>query len=604
MVKAEFTWTFIKRSCLAALIWMSVCWIHAQALPDSVDYMQAFKEFFTESAYPLKLDSTKICAPQYGYTYQCINVKSSDGDDLLTEMWLPDGKGPWPVVITRTPYLKEAPADNNAEAQAYAQRGIGRIIQRCRGTGGSAGEYIPNVNERADGLALVNWVAAQPWCKNIGLTGSSYLAFTCWIIADAVPKKVKGIFLSHYGVDRHLSAYKSGLFRQDILTTWAIQNAGLAQQPTFADNTRPYFEQMRYMPQVEMDTVMLGKTLSWYRDWITHTDYPDLYWHEGYWEQLRQIPKQIRIPMYIIAGHYDHHLEGTLLGYQLLPEETKAKSRLVVGSWNHFFSITPRMGARQHACDIDLGAEAFNWFHGILCDGVTPEPQVSVYAVGKDEWMTFRNWPEMAVKPMTLYLTKDRQISKTAPVNGGTISYTYDPQNPVLTIGGETAFTSYNRSGSILQPAPDYRDDVVTFLSDALTQPLLVSGSITANIQFSSDCEDTSVAFKVSELLPDGTAYNIRTGITTLAFRDDPLGNRQNYKPGTVVELKIETLPILWQFREGSRIRVDITSSDFPQYSIHSNYPGVWSKQNRTKPAHQTIHFGKTNIEIPHKVRD
>ncbi len=102
MVKAEFTWTFIKRSWLAALIWMSVCWIHAQALPDSVDYMQAFKEFFTESAYPLKLDSTKICAPQYGYTYQCINVKSSDGDDLLTEMWLPDGKGPWPLDLQFT----------------------------------------------------------------------------------------------------------------------------------------------------------------------------------------------------------------------------------------------------------------------------------------------------------------------------------------------------------------------------------------------------------------------------------------------------------------------------------------------------------------------
>ena len=175
-------------------------------------------------------------------------MKSNDGDDLLTEMWLPDGKGPWPVVITRTPYLKDAPADNNAEAQAYARRGIGRIIQRCRGTG-------------------------------------------------------------------------------------------------------------------------------------------------GYWEQLRQIPKQIRIPMYIIAGHYDHHLEGTLLGYQLLPEETKAKSRLVVGSWNHFFSITPRMGSRQHARDIDLGVEAFNWFHNILCDGVTPEPQVSVYAVGKDERMTFCNQP-------------------------------------------------------------------------------------------------------------------------------------------------------------------------------------------------------------------
>ena len=118
--------------------------------------------------------------------------------------------------------------------------------------------------------------------------------------------------------------------------------------------------------------------------------------------------------------------------------------------------------------------------------------------------------------------------------------YMYDPKNPVISVGGETLFSSNSRKGSILQ------------------QPV--------------------------------------------GYRDDKLGSRQTYTPGEIVEVTVEVLPIIWEIKKGSRIRIDISSSDFPQYSIHSNYPGVWSQQTKTRTANQTVHTGKkypTRIIIP-----
>lgn len=557
------------------------------------------------------LDTTKVSIPAtYNYIYKDTMLLGGAGHKLVTEMYLPEGEGPWPVVVLRSPYMAYEPQDMLPGAREFAKRGIGMIIQRCRGTYGSEGTYEPNINERADGLALLSWLQDQPWVKNIGLTGASYVALTCWIVADAVPEKVKGIYLHHYGVDRHLSAYASGLFRQDILTSWAIDNAReLKQKPEVKDKTQPYYAEMRYMPQIEMDEKMLGARLPWYRDWISHTDYTDPYWYQGVWDTLRSIPPRIHVPMTIVAGHFDHHMEGTLLGYELLPPETKAQSRLIVGSWNHFYQITPDFGNQQHAHDIDLNVDLFNWMYSILVEGQVPRGEVKVYAIGADNWITTDRWPsDDAAQEETFYLSSKRNAadgkaysltSNAGTASAGKISYTYDPQNPVLSVGGETLFNSETRRGSQQQPAPGYRDDVITFLSDALSQPMTISGKIRVKLNFSSDCEDTSVAYKISEVMADGTAWNIRTGITTLAYRHDRLGSRGTYTPGEEVSLSFESLPIVWQLKPGSRIRVDITSSDFPQYSIHSNNPGVWSLQTTTKVARQTIFTKGSSITIP-----
>ncbi len=292
------------------------------------------------------------------YTYTETRVKGGDNHQLVTRIYLPKGEGPFPVIITRTPYAYgKTTGDNLKDGQKYALRGMGYIQQYCRGKGGSEGTYEPNNYEREDGIALVNWVAGQPWCRSIGLCGVSYTALTAWIVADSLPDKVKGIYLHHYGVDRHTSAYKDGLFRQDILTAWAIDNASELKQKPARNPERPYYDEFTFRPQINMDTCMLGAKLPWYRDWISNPDYTAPYWHNGVWGILRNIPSRIKVPVKIVAGLFDHHLEGTLKGYELLSPEVKKHSSLVLGAWDHYYKIQPDVPATRHAKDIDVFAD-------------------------------------------------------------------------------------------------------------------------------------------------------------------------------------------------------------------------------------------------------
>ena len=542
-----------------------------------------------------------------GMVYKDTLVAAADGSKLVTQLYLPDTQEPFPVVVWRSPYLNFPTGDWMKGARDYAQRGIGVVIQRCRGTGGSEGVFQPNIYERKDGLALLEWLQEAPWCKSIGLTGCSYMGLTSWIVADALPSKVKGIYLEHYGVDRHLSAYSSGLFRQDILTAWAIGNATEPiRKPTEFTTDFKYGDQMLYMPQVTMDEDLLGAPLPWYRDWITHTDYTDPYWHTGFWELLKSIPPKITVPMTIVAGHFDHHMEGTLLGYELLPEETKAKSRLIVGGWDHNYKTTPELPGVIHDIEVNINLDTFEWFHSLLLEEKEPEHEVLVYQIGADKWLHLAEWPSQQVFPVSFYLGADGKLQAQAPAEESALSYTYDPSNPVLSVGGETLFSADDRKGSRLQPPVGYRDDILFFRSEPLEQPLYLSGSPEATVWFSSDCEDTAVAVKISEEKADGSTYNIRTGIATLAFREDKLGPRGTYTPGEIEPVRIQLLPIEWEISAGSRIRVDICSSDFPQYSLHSNYPGVWSEHASVRVAHQQVWTGAqhaSSITLPFSVQ-
>lgn len=561
------------------------------------------------------IDETLLQAkPSYAYHYADTMLDNGSGIKMRTQMCLPDTDKPYPVVVVRCPYLPAQMTLNQlTEPAQYASRGLGYIIQHCRGTGGSEGQYQPNIYEREDGLSLVNWLNEQPWVKSIGLTGTSYMSLTCWIIADTLPAKVKCIHMHHYGVDRYLSAYNSGLFRQDILTAWSIDNAKEPIRKPKKDPKTPYYEEERYMPQISMDVDCLGHELPWYRDWISHTEYTDPYWHQGVWETLRSIPEKVKIPVTIVAGHFDHHNEGTLLGYQLLPAETKAKSRLIVGAWNHSFITTPTLHNPVHDKEVNIAADAFNWMFPILMEDQEPQPEVLVYCIGEDRWYSMTEWPVIQGSSSKTYYLSTRNSAanqkalalETQPAalpKETEIVYNYDPQNPVISVGGETLFTSEQTRGSILQPEIGYRDDVISFLSDPLSEDMTIDGKIRARIYFSTDVDDTALTFKVSEVMPDGTSVNIRSGITTLAFRNDRLGARQTYTPGDIVELNFEALPILWQIAKGHRIRIDISSSNFPEYAIHSNYAGVWAEQTKTRVSRQTIHIGQTYqscIEIP-----
>lgn len=554
------------------------------------------------------------------YVYKDTVIKGGDQYNLVTRIYLPKGEGPFPVVITRTPYAYgEKRGDNIKQGQEYARRGLGYILQYCRGKGGSEGIYQPNIYEREDGLALVNWVAEQSWCRSIGLFGVSYTALTCWIIADSLPDKVKGIYLHHYGIDRQLSAYKDGLFRHDILTGWAIDNASELKMKPKRNPEAPYYEEYLFRPHKEMDINKLSVKLSWYRDWISHPDHCDSYWETGIWGLLRNIPPKIKIPITIVAGLFDHHLEGTLKGYELLSPETKRNSRLILGAWDHYYQINPKAYHQLHAKDLNVSADQFEWLYKVVSQDIIPKGGVQVYFIGADHWKTYSSWPIHKEKDIIYELTNQKdeenlhayQLINNQAINpeaaeklpnASSLKFIYDPLHPVMSVGGETLFCSSTRRGSKQQPDIGYRDDILFFLSQPLKKPLTIAGPIKATIYMSSDCDDTCLTYKVSEVGPDGTAYNIRSGITTMAYRNNTHGPAKPYTPNEIVKLDIETLPVTWQIKPGNKLRIDITSSNFPEYSIHSNYFGIWSEQVQTRIAHQSIYVGKqypSQISLP-----
>jgi len=546
------------------------------------EQMIAFiRKQYEEAPYPVEYDEVECFE-------EMLPVR--DGVRLRTVFYFPktDGKKSFPTIVQRTCY-PDMERMIRINAEELAKRGFGFVYQYCRGVGGSEGIWRPNDNDRSDGKDFLDHLNGMDRIECMGYQGASYLAFTGWVMADILPEKVKSLYLTVYGTDRHTSAYKDGLFRHDILTAWAMGNAG---RPITAD----YMESCRYRPHVEVDKALWGGELDWYRDWITNTSRTDPYWNEGFWYMLSQIPRKINIPVYIGEGWYDHHLGSALKSYIALSEKAKAHSVLEIGPWNH--SGMPCIYGHTHRnAHGNSALKTLDWFTATLKNKELPEPKVRFYMIGADEWLERSSYPFVPDEEACFYLSgrsaADRAYALEAePQADGQTGYVYDPDDPVPSHGAESLFATQSEIGSLKQPECGFRDDVISFVSEPVETELDIIGQIKARLFVSSDAEDTAFTIKVIEVFPDGSAYNIRNGITTLAYRNGS-PERITYTPNSVVEIVIDTWDVAWRIRKGSRIRVDISSSNFPEYAVHSNFPGIWSLQEKTRKANQTVYFGK-----------
>lgn len=496
-----------------------------------------------------------------------------------------------PVILQRSPYY-HAWESYQIHGKNLAMRGFAYIVQFCRGTGNSEGVWEPNVNERQDGLATLQWINEMDWVDSIGYWGDSYLALTGWCIADIVPDKVKGMYLGVYGTDRFTSAYQKRLFRHDVLTSWAMENAGY-------EVTADYVESCKYRPHIEVDEKLWGKKLPWYRNWITADTEENAYWQQDFWQMLRDIPKKVEIPILITEGWYDHHLGSALKSYETLNQKIKEHCSLMIGSWNHYSLNCLAWSKPEHLenCEVKSMVE---WFQTLLVKHEIPPKKVSFYVIGEDTWKNCDTWPIPTIGKKIYYFHEKHNDTYSLTMETDEIEheilaeYDYDPENPVPSLGGESMLKSMDKVGSMYQPKPGFRPDVISFISEPVKKEYTIGGKIRVYLQVMSDCEDTAFTAKVMELREDGTAVNIRSSITTI--QADHL--EEDYQPGTVTDVTIDMWDIAWKVCEGSRIRVDISSSDFPQYAVHSNYKGTWSMQEKSKTAHQCICRG-SYIELP-----
>ena len=543
--------------------------------------IRRMQEAFRNLPYPVLYAEDELVTEE-------LMLPADDGVKLYTLITKPKEWKALPTIVQRSCYVDNIEI-GKFTAKEYAKRGFMYVFQMCRGTGESEGVWEPNVNDRADGLALLRYLNDRADVQNIGYQGGSYLAFTGWIMADAVPEKVKAMYLTVYGTDRHTSAYKDGLFRQDILTAWAMGNAGRKIE---AD----YLESLAYRPQVRVDEALWGGKLSWYRDWITNTSRTDAYWKEGLWKQLREIPEKVNIPIFIVEGWYDHHLGSALKGYTVLNEEVKSHSTLQIGPWNHSFMPAIYGHPDQQNGFSQSVSDMFSWFYSILVEGKMPEKKIRWYVIGADEWREFPAYPVVLPDEKRLFLAEDGKLTDV-PGDSGVRTYVYDPENPVRSHGAESLFASQQEVGSRLQPGPDSRADILSFISEPLAENLTVIGKPAVELYVSTDAEDTCFTIKLMEVFENGEAYNIRNGITTLAYRNDS-PERIAYTPGELVKIRIETWDVAWMLKKGSRIRVDISSSNFPEFSVHPNKAGIWSLIPDTVKAEERVYFGEKTPSV------
>jgi putative CocE/NonD family hydrolase len=287
--------------------------------------------------------------------------------------------------------------------------------------------------------------------------------------------------------------------------------------------------------------------------------------------------------------------------FDRLAEDVKKKSRFVIGPWNHGLANC------VDACELpeseNAGAEAFcetlRWMDGIFKGYPVPEFGISAYLIGEGKWEAYADWP-LKLTYMDFYLAPDsgNRCRLVDHVHAGSLpesrlSYDYDPeQPPVEAIGAESMLAAPpEKRGSRLQPKPAFRDDLLSFLSEPLETDIAIRGESLVILNAATSAEDTAFAVKLMEVFPDERAFNIRSGITSIGYRNDA-DMRLPYKSGEKVELTIHLWPITWTIHKGSRLRLDIMSTLFPEYHIHPNTADQWALAEKSRIAHQNIYVG------------
>lgn len=536
-----------------------------------------------------------LCAAEH---YQVIiqrNVPATmrDGVVLYADIYRPDAPGKFPVILERTPYNKDGSLDFGVKA---AQRGYVSIVQDVRGRYTSQGEWYPFKYESQDGYDTVEWAAKLPYSDGkVGMVGGSYVGATQMLTAIAHPPHLAGIFpevtASNY---QNGWTYQGGAFEQWFNESWT---SGLAQDTLNRDvrgatNAREgmWTVPLSHYPLFNFGTSSpwptdLGALAPYFLDWLTHPTYDD-YWKR--WAIEAHYP-DIKVPAYIVAAWYDIFQGGSLRNYEGIrahggTEAARKETRLMVVIGGH-------AGSGRKIGEVDFGPEAdFNlddielhWYDHILKgidNGVENEKPVKIFVLGEDKWREEDGWPLARAKDTDYYLhsegkanllTGDGSLSTEAPQSEPNDHYVYDPENPTPTLGGPLCCdAAHLMPGPVDQRPDEARPDVLVYTTPAFKQDFEVTGHVKLVLYASSSAVDTDFTGKLVDVWPNGFAQNLTEGIIRARYRDSQV-KAELMNPGQVYKFTID----LWStgnvFKAGHKLRLEISSSNFPRFDRNPN---------------------------------
>jgi len=546
-----------------------------------------------------------------------IMVPMRDGVKLATDIYRPAQQGQWPVLVTRLPYNKdrrfpfEYPPftkekriflELNFDSARVVEAGYVIVAQDTRGRFASEGEFEPFVHEVEDGADAITWAASQPWSSGqVGMFGVSYQGLTQWQAAREQPAALRAIAPSQ-SPGWHVYPYQGGAFLLGVALGWATDVAMEEVQRRVGQGraTRAELEEMiqasgdlpalfRRLPLV--DVPLLQGRAPYYFDWLTH---PTL---DEYWRTLIQeeFYEQVTVPALTIAGWYDHFQREDLEHYQSMRQRggsalARSLQHLVIGPWSHgnflrgFKERT--YGAASFARDLltDLHLRWFDhWLKGIE-NGVEQEKPVRIFVMGTNVWREEEDWPLPDTQYRPYYLhsgghantaTGDGVLSTTQADVEPEDVYRYNPRDSVPTMGGAVnSLGMLDDVGPLDQRQIETREDVLCYTTLPLEQPVEVTGPIELVLHVSSSARDTDFTGKLVDVHPDGRAEILTDGILRARYRQS-FSSPVLMEPGQVYELRIDLEATSNVFLTGHRIRLEVSSSNFPRFDRNSNTGGT-----------------------------
>jgi putative CocE/NonD family hydrolase len=544
-------------------------------------------------------------------------VAMTDSVALFTTIALPESNGSetsFPTVLLRNPYSQYGAILRDTLCGRFVRYGYACVFQDVRGQGKSQGDWVPLENEMADGRDALKWLADQPFQNgNIAMVGPSYLAAVQWAAASAgLPEEVKTLIPGVTTTDNRNVLFQDGMFRHETFTAWA---AFMKQSNSDGDENAGelYQKALRHRPHIEVDTEVFGIEMPWYRRMVSAASAEAEQWQLPENQQLFSVQQRLQIPVLMIGGWYDVFFGPQYGDWQRLA--TRSGSRFIIGPWTHIGTGGEALDTPNAEGGLFQWAVMLDWLnHHLKGEPLVNKPGVASYVMRDNIWKERPDWPPQT-QSKRFYLSDLNQANScdggsleiTNSTKQAEISYQYDPDNPVPTRGGAgmLAFILPGFGGAeaanVWQDGLCERDDVLTFISETLTEDLRIAGNIALHLTVASNAEDTAFTGKLIEVLADGKAVNIRDSITSLAYRNGA-ETPQVYQPDAPVDIELEFWPIEWTVKKGSRLRLDVSSSDFPKYHAHPNQAGNWAEISEVRLARQTVFTGpgsESFLELP-----
>ena len=537
-----------------------------------------------------------------------VRVEMRDGINLLTDIYIPVGDGPFPVILSRVPYgTKSDYILQPAYGKYFTDRGYVYVSQNVRGRFGSEGEFTAYIEgqEIPDAYDTIDWIVNQEWSdNNIGVMGESYYGYTSLMAAISGHPAVKAISPANITLARE---------KQSLDGVFPIQASGLWTLD-MDDSVNGEYQNTEDIDLYHLPLITMGeryglRDIIWKDRVLGYSENPNVLKKSAIEEY-----KKIQVPALYFGGWYDTFTRGSIAIWKGVKQysqnsDVRDKQWLVMGPWDHdsmsvhIAGIEPstKIGRRdfgKKAVSIygETLTEFFDYFLKGVDNNFIEHDRVLYFNIGDNDWRYSQDWPPKSSKIQSYFLNHNNQLSLNMPQKDSISSYNYDPNDPV-TITKDSNIWSRSAGLKDRRNLPK-RKDVLIFETEDLMTDIEITGPIGLELFASSSASDTDFTAALVDVYPDGYSLLIQEGILRASYRDKEAEPSQLVS-GTVYQFNIDLWASSYTVPSGHKLRLEISSSNFPRFARNLNNGEPFGMSDRIEVAKQTIYH---SVQFPSRL--